>query len=69
MKPRSESATALPATPRMTQLVIAVSVAAILIFGVFLDPVVSWTRRGGDLIQAAPGAPAPGAGQATAALR
>lgn len=66
MKPRSETATVLPPTPRMTQLVIAISVAAILIFGVFPDPVVNWTRRGGDLIQAAPGAPAPGAGQATA---
>jgi len=70
MKQRPENAPSLPATGLLTRAVIAVSIAAILIFGVYPDPIVRWARSGGDLPAPVP-LQAPGAPAATpaAALR
>jgi NADH-quinone oxidoreductase subunit N len=50
MKPRPENAISLPVTGRIMRVVIATSVAVILFFGVFPDPIVRWTRTGVDLM-------------------
>ena len=58
MKPRPESAAPLPRIGGMSQAVIMASVALLLFFGLFPDPVVRWARRGTELVPAMPPAAA-----------
>ncbi|MEP7343692.1 MAG: proton-conducting transporter membrane subunit, partial [Gemmatimonadaceae bacterium] len=66
MKPRPENALPLPVTGGVTRFVIAASVAVILFFGVFPDPVVRWTRAGIDLVPTTPPATVQGVAQSSA---
>ena len=58
MKPRPELATPLPRIGSMSQAVIMASVALLLFFGLFPDPVVRWARRGTELVPSMPPAAA-----------
>ncbi|MFN8572479.1 MAG: NADH-quinone oxidoreductase subunit N [Gemmatimonadaceae bacterium] len=49
MKPRPEGGEPLPPSTGLTRLVISASIAAILLFGVYPDPVVRWTKSAGDI--------------------
>jgi NADH:ubiquinone oxidoreductase subunit 2 (subunit N) len=65
MRPRPEMAPPLPRVGSMSRAVIMASVALLLVFGLFPDPVVKWARAGTDLTPAM----APAAALPTAAGR
>lgn len=54
MKPRPEGAAPLPAVNPMARAVIVGSAAFLLLFGLFPDPIVRWTRGGGMLQRTPP---------------
>lgn len=63
MRPRPEGAAPLPALGPLSQAVIVGSVAFLLVFGIFPDPIVRWSRSGATLERTPPAmtttAPAP----------
>lgn len=54
MRPRPEGALPLPRITPLSQAVIVGSAVLLLVFGVFPDPIVRWSRGGGTLTQAPP---------------
>jgi NADH-quinone oxidoreductase subunit N len=63
MKPRPEGAPALPQVSSMSNAVIVTSAVLLIVFGLFPDPVVRWSRAGTEL---SPGMPPSAALPATA---
>jgi NADH:ubiquinone oxidoreductase subunit 4 (subunit M) len=63
MKPRPEGAPALPQVSSMSNAVIVTSAVLLIVFGLFPDPVVRWSRAGTEL---SPGMPPAAAIPATA---
>jgi NADH-quinone oxidoreductase subunit N len=58
MKPRPDHAPPLPVVGGMARAVIVASVALLLFFGVYPDPVVRWARGGTEILPAMPPAAA-----------
>ncbi|HEX7120896.1 MAG TPA: NADH-quinone oxidoreductase subunit N, partial [Gemmatimonadaceae bacterium] len=54
MRPRPEGAAPLPALGPLSQAVIVGSAVILLVFGVFPDPIVRWSQRGGTLARTPP---------------